>query len=137
MRCLLGKVILALGVAASSGAVADAPLFKRGIWHVDTKVTFPNGSALNSSYTRCTDPNIELGGFLQAGRSILGCAWNAPARNGNQYIVHEKCSQMNGFDNVVLTVRSDSAYTKTTDEGISKMRDKSIVVAKRVGDCAR
>jgi hypothetical protein len=75
-----------------------------------------------------------LGNFLKPGHTIFGCSWGAPARNGDQYKIAEKCAgMMTGYKNIVLTVQSDSAYTKTTDEGLGKMRDTTSTVGRRIG----
>ena len=120
-----------------SATAADQKLFRQGMWKVDSTMEI-GGKQFKHSATSCSDPNIEWGDFLVAGKTAFGCSWGAPVKSGNQYKISEVCSgAISGHKNIVLTVQNDGAYTETTEEAQGRATSKSTAVATRVGDCRR
>jgi uncharacterized protein DUF3617 len=130
-----GIAVFGLGIAFAASAAGEK-IFRQGLWQIDETIEV-FGHPFPKNFTRCMDPNTEIGVFLSPGRAMqFACSWGEPAKDGNRYEIRETCSGLiGGHKYVSLIVESDSAYSYTTDEAIGPVTSKAMRTARRIGDC--
>jgi hypothetical protein len=116
----------------------DPPTFRQGLWQFDRTV---GGQKLQTR--ECTNPSEEL----KRQNALLaksGCKLTPTERSGSAYSFSAECTintpgaaSVSARSTSVMTVDSDSAYKveiATTGAGTST---QEVLIARRVGDCAK
>jgi len=131
-----------LVAAVAAGAfplalAADWPVFKPGQWQFERTME-GDGPPQKVSTTECMDPTAEQ----QKQRATLtraGCQFSPLVQDGSAYRYSATCKMMGmtSTSNSVLQVQGAEAYTITVDSVMGKTKTHEVVVARRVGDCAK
>jgi len=116
----------------------EPPAFRQGLWQFDRTV---GGQKLQTR--ECTSPTEELkrqNALLSKG----GCKLTPTQRSGDAYTFTAECTintpnsaSVSARSTSVMTVDGDSAYQveiTTTGAGTST---RELLIARRIGDCAR
>jgi Protein of unknown function (DUF3617) len=123
---------------AVASRAEDPPTFRQGLWQFDRTV---GGQKLQTR--ECTNPSEEL----KRQNALLaksGCKLTPTERSGSAYSFSAECTintpgaaSVSARSTSVMTVDSDSAYKveiATTGAGTST---QEVLIARRVGDCAK
>jgi hypothetical protein len=127
----------ALFVAAASRA-EEPPAFRQGLWQFDRTV-----GAQKLQTRECTNPSEDMK-QQNAMLTKNGCKFTPSTRSGKTYTFSAECTikapaaaPITARSTSVMTVDGDSAYKveiTTTGAGTST---NEVLLARRVGDCAK
>jgi hypothetical protein len=139
-RRALTRALLAAALIASATPVAlaaDWPAFRHGQWRFERTME-GDGPKQTVATTECMDPTAEQ----QKQRATLtkaGCRFSPLTQSGSTYRYSATCAMagMNATSNSVLEVQGPEAYTITVESIMGNTKTHEVVIARRVGDCAK
>ncbi len=136
---LIASLLACLALAPSSATAADDwPVLRQGLWRFDRTIEGMGPAPRKVSRTECIDPTANFRRQQeQLGRA--GCTFTPLTRRGDEYRYGTTC-RMAGTSTTsesVLTVEGPEAYTLRVSSQVDGQPTKEVLVARRVGDCAK
>lgn len=131
-------VICAVLLAHPAAAAEDWPVLSQGRWRFDRTIEGTGPAPQKISRTECIDPTANFR-RQQEQLAKAGCTFTPLTRRGNEYRYTATC-RMAGTSTTsesVLTVDGPDAYTLRVSSQVDGKATREVLVAKRVGDCAK
>lgn len=132
-------LVALVALAASPSAVADDwPVLRQGRWQFDRTIEGMGPAPQKVQRTECVDPTDRFRRQQQQ-LAKAGCTFSPIVRRGDEYRYGARC-RMAGTTTTsesVLTVTGPDGYTLRVASVVDGQATKEVLVAKRVGDCAR
>ena len=138
-RPLLVSCAAVVALAASPSATADDwPVLRQGRWQFDRTIEGMGPAPQKVQRTECVDPTDRFRRQQQQ-LAKAGCTFSPIVRRGDEYRYGALC-RMAGTTTTsesVLTVTGPDGYTLRVASVVDGQATKEVLVAKRIGDCAR
>lgn len=133
---LAGATILAC--VFSTAMADDWPTFKPGLWQFDRTMEGMGPAPQKVSRKECVDPTADQKS-QQAKLAKGGCVFSPIVRTGTTYRYSATCKMagMTTTSKSLLEFQSAEAYTVTVDSTMDGERSHEVLVARRLGDCAK
>ena len=139
-RMMVATVTAILLSTLASGPVLadDLPALRQGLWKFQRTVS---GKKIET--TECTSPTEDMK-KMNATLEKSGCRMSPVKKAGNVFTYTADCSMkmptgatMSSRSASVMTVASESSYRIEIDVVTDGQASKELLVAQRVGDCAK
>ena len=132
-------IVACVALLGHAAAVAeDWPALRQGRWQFDRTIEGMGPSPQKVSRTECIDPTANFR-RQQEQLTKAGCTFTPLNRRGNEYRYAATC-RMAGTSTEsesVMTVQGPDAYTLRVSSTVGGKATREVLVAKRLGDCAK
>ena len=125
-----------IGVSLAAGD--ELPAFKQGMWAYSSTIAQGKSEPRVRTVRRCTNPSEDIRKKWQL-LAAQACQFSPVKHDGKRYSYGSTCHQ-NGIAlrmTTVISVDNDSSYQVETESRTNEAAQKEVLVARRVGDCAK